>query len=124
MANKILIVDDDRTNIFALAAVLRSRGLRSVPAHSAEEGLMLLKQDKDIAVVLLDMMMPDTDGYEMIGLIRQQEHLKNLPVVAVTAQAMMGDKEKCIEAGADDYVSKPIDVDRLFEMLNNYLKPA
>lgn len=119
---KVLIIDDDATNIFALRAVLRSRGWETLTASNAGSGIAMLEKDDSIGIVLLDMMMPGTDGYETIGLIRKKEELKRLPVIAVTAQAMKGDREKCLDAGADDYVSKPIDIDRLVTLLNNHLK--
>ena len=99
--DKILIIDDDHKNIFALTAMLRSRGYSTVSALSAEEGLDLLDTSSGIRIVLLDMMMPEVDGYEMLRRIRKSETYWNLPVVSVTAQAMPGDKEKCIAAGAD-----------------------
>src|SRR5688572_19501882 len=107
----ILIIDDDARNIFALAAVLRSRGVPVISAMSARQGMDLLQTNKNIKAVLLDMMMPDMDGYETIQQIREDEKLKNLPIVAVTAQAMMGDRERILKAGASQYVSKPIDID-------------
>jgi two-component system cell cycle response regulator DivK len=119
---KVLIIDDDATNIFALRAVLRSKGWETLAASNAGAGIALLEKDESIGIVLLDMMMPGTDGYEAIGIIREKKHLKDLPVIAVTAQAMKGDREKCLEAGANDYVSKPIDVDRLLTLLNSHLK--
>jgi two-component system, cell cycle response regulator DivK len=122
--DKILIIDDDHKNIFALTAMLRSRGYSTVSALSAEEGLDLLDTSSGIRIVLLDMMMPEVDGYEMLRRIRKSETYWNLPVVSVTAQAMPGDKEKCIAAGADEYVAKPIDVDRLITLLDQYLKPS
>ncbi len=115
---KILIIDDDSRNIFALHAVLRTKGFDCVTAASAEEGLKRLAEE-DVAIVLLDMMMPDMDGYETISLIRSGPHAR-VPVVSVTAQAMMGDRERSLEAGADDYISKPIDVDRLLELIHQY----
>lgn len=118
---KVLVVDDDPKNIFALVATLKSKGFQTTSAASAEEGIALLLQDNDIGIVLLDMMMPDMDGYEAIAVIRGHEQLRNLPLVAVTAQAMKGDLEKCLEAGADAYIPKPIDVDRLLTTLNRYL---
>jgi CheY-like chemotaxis protein len=111
----ILIIDDDNRNIFALTAVLKAKGFVVVSALSAKEGIQLLQTNRGIKVVLLDM-----DGYEALRVIRNNEKLKNIPVVAVTAQAMVGDREKCLEAGADDYVSKPIDVDFLLRILNRY----
>lgn len=117
MKAKVLIIDDDPRNIFALAATLKAKGFQCLSSPSAIEGMELMKQDKDIKVVLLDMMMPEMDGYEALGIIRTDEELKDLVVVAVTAQAMVGDREKCLNAGADSYVSKPVDVDRLLEII-------
>ena len=116
----ILIIDDDSRNIFALAAVLRAKGFTVLSASSANTGIELLKKNKGIKVVLLDMMMPGMDGYETLDLIRNDAETSRLPVIAVTAQAMPGDREKCLEAGATEYVSKPIDVDWLMELLNRY----
>ena len=79
-----------------------------------------MQHDKGITVVLLDMMMPDMDGYEVLQIIRNSEDIRHLPVVALTAQAMVGDREKCLEAGADDYISKPVDVDALLRVLQQY----
>jgi two-component system, cell cycle response regulator DivK len=117
---KVLIIDDDNRNIFALGAVLKSKGYSVLSALSAKEGIELLQNNTGIKVVLLDMMMPDMDGYEAVGVIRSIERLQQVPVIAVTAQAMVGDREKCLEAGADEYVSKPVDVDWLMELLNRY----
>jgi two-component system, cell cycle response regulator DivK len=117
---EILIIDDEPRNIFALRAVLQSRGYRVQAAASAPEGLQRLRSDKSIGVVLLDMMMPGMDGTEALAEIRQDESLRRLPVIAVTAKAMSGDREKTLKAGADDYISKPVDVDRLLELLKKY----
>ena len=116
-AQRILIIDDDNRNIFALSAVLRSRGYETVPATSAREGLRILQQTDGLKVVLMDIMRPDMDGYEAIRRIREENGFGSLPVIAVTAQAMPGDREKCLEAGATNYISKPIDVDRLLQLL-------
>lgn len=118
-SKKILIVDDDARNIFALRLVLKAKGYTCITASEAEESLALLRQDNNIAVVLLDMMMPGQDGYETLRIIRNEEGLKDIPVIAVTAQAMPGDREKCLSAGASGYLSKPVDVDRLIDLLNN-----
>lgn len=120
--NKLLIIDDDPANIFALSAVLRSRGWEIWSVTNAPAGMHVLQEQKNFHAVLLDMMMPGTDGYEMLALIRQQEKIRDIPVIAVTAQAMKDDREKCLAAGADDYISKPIDIDRLFSVLNSYAK--
>lgn len=117
----VLIIDDDSRNIFALRAVLKSRGYNCVTAASGEEGITMISQRNEIGIVLLDMMMPDMDGYETIAKIRSGNR-KDIAIISVTAQAMSGDREKCIAAGADDYISKPIDVDHLVEKLNHYLR--
>ena len=116
----VLIIDDDSRNIFALSAVLKAKGYHVVSALSAVEGITRLKNNKSISVVLLDIMMPDMDGYQAIAAIRASEQISRVPIIAVTAQAMVGDREKCLDAGADDYISKPIDVDALLDLLANY----
>lgn len=118
MKKKLLIIDDDSRNIFALVNTLRARSYDCLSCLSAEEAIKLLETEETIDAVLIDMMMPDMDGYEAIPLIKKIPSRNSTLVVAVTAQAMTGDKEKCIEAGADDYVSKPIDVDKLLEVLS------
>ncbi len=121
MKAKVLIIDDDPRNIFALAAILKAKGFQCLSAPSAGEGIALMKQDNGIKVVLLDMMMPEMDGYEALGVIRSDEELAGLAVVAVTAQAMVGDREKCLAAGADSYVSKPVDIDKLIQIITPHL---
>ena len=120
VSQKILIIDDDNRNTFALHAVLKAKGFTCVTTSSAEEGLKMLSNGTDIGIVLLDMMMPEMDGYEVIGVIRKH-YRKNIPVISVTAQAMQGDEEKCLQAGADAYISKPVDVDKLLSLLQQYL---
>jgi CheY-like chemotaxis protein len=119
--NKILIIDDDSRNIFALKAVLKAKGYATLSATEAREGINLLLADSSIKVVLMDMMMPDIDGYEAIALIRNNSAIKDSAIFAVTAQAMVGDKEKCLAAGANEYVSKPVDIDALSYLLDRYL---
>lgn len=119
---KILIIDDDSRNIFALTAVLKAKGYSIVVADDALKGIGMLADDKSIGIVLLDMMMPGMDGYEALYEIRSNEDISGVPVIAVTAQAMVGDREKCLEAGADDYISKPVDVDVLLGHLDKYMK--
>jgi two-component system cell cycle response regulator DivK len=122
MANsKILIIDDDSRNIFALSAVLKAKGYPCLTATGAQEGLDLLEVNTDITVVLMDMMMPGMDGYEAISRMRNNPLLKDIPVIAVTAQAMMGDKERCLDAGAVGYISKPINVEELIKLLDLYI---
>jgi CheY-like chemotaxis protein len=108
----ILIIDDDNRNIFALKAVLKAKGFGCLSATSAREGFSII-EDHDVSVVLMDMMMPDMDGYQAIAAMKKTEKMQNIPVLAVTAQAMVGDKERCLAAGASGYVSKPINVDEL-----------
>lgn len=116
---RVLIVDDNEKNIFALSAVLNAKGYSCIAANGAIEGLRLLDQHEDIGVLLVDMMMPEMDGYEMLAKIRMSAKAA-VPVIAVTAQAMVGDKERCLAAGADDYIAKPIDIKLLIELLKNY----
>lgn len=118
MPGKVLIIDDDPRNIFALKATLISKGYKCVTAQSAQQGIAFLAESDDIGIVLMDMMMPDMDGYEAIPVIKDQH---SIPVIAVTAQAMVGDREKCLAAGASDYISKPIDVDKLLDIINSHL---
>lgn len=119
---EILIIDDDSKNIFALSAVLTAKKYRCVSALSAREGLRLLSANKNIGVVLMDMMMPEMDGYEAIKKMKSDDQLKDLPVIAITAQAMTGDREKCLSAGADGYLSKPVNVDELVQLLNPIMR--
>ncbi len=117
----ILIIDDDDRNIFALKAVLKSKQLECITATSGLQALDILKQNRAINVALVDMMMPGIDGYELMMLIKKITSLSHLKLIAVTAQAMVGDKEKCLSAGADGYISKPVDVDKLMQLLNSDL---
>ncbi len=118
---KILIIDDDNRNTFALKAVLKAKGYDCVSANDAHVGLRHLAENSEIGMVLMDMMMPEMDGYETMRIIRQGS-AKEIPLIAVTAQAMPGDREKCLEAGADGYLSKPIDVDALLALIRLHLR--
>lgn len=117
----VLIIDDDPRNVFALTAVLKAKGYQALSAPGAAEGIELLQQQSGIGMVLMDMMMPEMDGYEAVTEIRRLEEGKTIPIIAVTAQAMVGDRERCLAAGADDYLSKPVDVDALVRLLKTYL---
>lgn len=121
MKPQILVIDDDEKNIFALCAVLKSRGFICLTAQSAKEGISQLINNNKVGIVLMDMMMPEMDGYEAISLIKAQEKLLHIPIIAVTAQAMAGDREKCLAAGAVDYLAKPVDVDLLINKINQQL---
>ncbi|MEH3113119.1 response regulator [Pedobacter terrae] len=118
----ILIIDDDNRNIFALKAVLKAKGFECLSAISAQDGFSVLEKHDHVDVVLMDMMMPDMDGYQAIAAMKKSDKMKNIPVLAVTAQAMVGDKERCLSAGASGYVSKPINVDELLMQIENFTK--
>ncbi|TMH79412.1 MAG: response regulator, partial [Betaproteobacteria bacterium] len=114
---KVLIVDDDIRNIFALTGALEQHGITVLNAENGKDGLETLKNNPDIDVVLMDIMMPELDGYDTIRIIRGLQEFKNLPIIAVTAKAMKGDREKCLEAGASDYISKPVNIEQLLSLL-------
>jgi len=117
----VLLVDDDMRNVFALSNVLEDKGLNIIVARNGLESLEKLKEYGEIALVLMDIMMPKMDGYEAMREIRKDARLKKLPIIALTAKAMMGDRAKCIEAGANDYLAKPVDTDKLISMLRVWL---
>ena len=114
---KVLLVDDDERNIFALSAYLKAKKIKVETAIDGRACLEKLKQ-LTVDVVLLDMMMPVMDGFETLGILRNDEQLKNNKVIALTALAMKGDMERCMEAGADDYCTKPVDIDVLVNKIN------
>jgi hypothetical protein len=118
---KVLIVDDDVRNIFALTSALESHNMDVVHAENGQEGIDTLRATEGIEAVLMDIMMPGMDGYEAIRAIRQIERFKNLPIIALTAKAMKADRDRCIEAGASDYISKPLDIDQLLSLLRVWL---
>ncbi|WP_293744916.1 response regulator [uncultured Pedobacter sp.] len=118
----ILIIDDDNRNIFALKAVLKAKGFECLSAISAQDGFSVLEKHDHVDIVLMDMMMPDMDGYQAIAVMKKSSKMKDIPVLAVTAQAMVGDKERCLSAGASGYVSKPINVDELLKQIENFTK--
>ncbi|WP_309088085.1 response regulator, partial [Phenylobacterium sp.] len=121
---KVLVIDDDIRNIFSLASALEEYGIELSYAESGRAGLEALDAKGDVDVVLVDIMMPDMDGYETIREIRARQALAELPIVAVTAKAMKGDRQKCIQAGASDYVSKPVDIDHLISVLRVSIQRA
>ncbi len=118
---KILVVDDDMRNLFALSKVLKERGMEILKAENGKIALEMLDSHPDIHLVLMDIMMPEMDGYEAMQRIRAQMRFNKLPVIALTAKAMKDDKQKCIDAGANDYITKPIDVDRLLSLMRVWL---
>jgi CheY-like chemotaxis protein len=121
---KIVVIDDDIRNIFSLASALEEYGIELSYAESGRAGLEVLETQPDVDVVLVDIMMPDMDGYETIREIRSRAGMTDLPIVAVTAKAMKGDRQKCIQAGASDYVSKPVDIDHLVSVLRVSIQRA
>jgi hypothetical protein len=120
--HKVLVVDDDVRNIFAITALLEQHGMDVVFAENGHEALAKLAEHEDVAAVLMDIMMPEMDGYEAMRRIREDARHSELPVIALTAKAMRGDREKCLEAGASDYVMKPIDPDQLVSLLRVWLQ--
>ena len=120
-SKKILLVDDDMRNVFALSKVLKERGMKVIKAENGKNALEMLESQTDIDLVLMDIMMPEMDGYEAMRRIRAKGKFKNLPVIALTAKAMNDDKQKCIDAGASDYISKPVNVEQLLSLMRVWL---
>ena len=118
---QVLVIDDDLRNIFALTSVLEHRDLKTIHAENGRAGIELLKSSHDIDIVLMDIMMPEMDGYESMRAIRKIAEFQSLPIVALTAKAMKGDREKCLQAGASDYVTKPVDLDLLFSVMRVWM---
>lgn len=117
----VLLVDDDMRNVFALSKVLKDKGMNILKAENGEKALKVLEEEPDVDLVLMDIMMPVMDGYETMKNIRAQEQFKKLPIIALTAKAMKGDRGKCIAAGASDYLPKPVDIERLLSMMRVWL---
>ena len=117
----VLLADDDMRNIFALSTAFESYDMNIEIANSGQEALDILERNEQIDLVLMDIMMPVMDGYEAIEKIRANKKFANLPIIAVTAKAMKGDREKTIAVGANDYISKPVDVDKLISLMRVWL---
>jgi CheY-like chemotaxis protein len=118
---KVLVVDDDARNIFALTTVLENQEMEVLSATNGRQAIKLIQNTPDLSVVLMDIMMPEMDGYATMREIRRNPDLRSLPILALTAKAMKGDREKCLEAGASDYVAKPVNTDQLLSMLRVWL---
>jgi CheY-like chemotaxis protein len=114
---KVLIVDDDIRNIFSLTSVLESHEVEVLHAERGKDGILILEQTPGVDVALIDIMMPEMDGYETMQQIRRRPELSELPLIAVTAKAMKGDRQKCLDAGASDYIAKPVDIELLLALL-------
>ncbi|MFG2091003.1 MULTISPECIES: HAMP domain-containing protein [unclassified Spirillospora] len=121
---KVLIVDDDVRNVFALTSVLEGYGMEVLYAEDGQAGIDVLHRNPDVAVVLMDVMMPGLDGYATTAAIREMPQFAELPIIVITAKVMKGDREKSLESGASDYVPKPVDVDHLLDVMRNWLQPS
>jgi CheY-like chemotaxis protein len=117
----VLLVDDDARNIFALSSVLERRGMRVLTATTGREAIEIVENAPELAIVLMDIMMPEMDGYQTMGVIREDPAYRRLPIIALTAKAMKGDREKCLEAGASDYLAKPVNTEQLLSALRMWL---
>jgi CheY-like chemotaxis protein len=117
----VLLVDDDARNIFALSSLLERRGMKVLTATTGTEAIDLIEATPDLALVLMDIMMPEMDGYQTMGHIRTRPGFRRLPIIALTAKAMKGDREKCLEAGASDYLAKPVNTEQLLTALRMWL---
>ena len=113
----MLIVDDDIRNIFSLTSVLESYDVEVLHAERGKDGILILEQTPGVDVALIDIMMPEMDGYETMQQIRARPQLAELPLIAVTAKAMKGDRQKCLDAGASDYIAKPVDIELLLALV-------
>jgi CheY-like chemotaxis protein len=118
---QVLIVDDDLRNLFALSSVLEQQQMKVLFAENGKDGIEVLKNNPSIEIVLMDIMMPEMDGYDTMRTIRRIPRFKQLPIITLTAKAMKGDRDKCIAAGASDYITKPVDVARLLSMMRVWL---
>jgi CheY-like chemotaxis protein len=121
LGKAVLVVDDDIRNIFALSSVLERRGMKVLTANTGNEAIQLLESTPELSIVLMDIMMPEMDGYQTMQRIRENPSFRRLPIVALTAKAMKGDREKCFEAGASDYLAKPVNTEQLLSALRMWL---
>jgi CheY-like chemotaxis protein len=121
IGKKVLVVDDDVRNIFALSSVLERHNMQVTISTTGEEAIKLVESTPDLSLVLMDIMMPEMDGYETMRRIRKDPRFRMLPIIALTAKAMKGDREKCLEAGASDYIAKPVNTDQLLSLLRIWL---
>ena len=117
----VLLVDDDARNIFALSSVLERRGMKVLTATTGKEAISILQSRPEVTIALMDIMMPEMDGYQTMQEIRKDDKLRRLPIIALTAKAMKGDREKCVAAGASDYLAKPVNTEQLLAALRMWL---
>ena len=118
---KVLVVDDDARNIFALTSLLENQDMDVISATSGQSAIEMIENNRDLSIVLMDIMMPDMDGYETMREIRLRPEFRTLPIIALTAKAMKGDREKCLDAGASDYIAKPVNTDQLLSLMRVWL---
>src|SRR5207253_2449534 len=118
---KVLVVDDDARNIFALTSVLENHEVEVVSATNGRQAIEMIESTPDLSMVLMDIMMPEMDGYETMREIRKKAEFRTLPILALTAKAMKGDREKCLDAGASDYIAKPVNTDQLLSLMRVWL---
>jgi CheY-like chemotaxis protein len=118
---KVLIVDDDARNIFALTSLLENQEMEVMSTTNGRSAIDIIKSTPDLSLVLMDIMMPEMDGYETMKEIRQNPEFRTLPILALTAKAMKGDREKCLDAGASDYIAKPVNTDQLLSLMRVWL---
>jgi CheY-like chemotaxis protein len=118
---RVLVVDDDARNIFALTSLLENHGMEVLSATNGRQAIEILKGSDNLNVVLMDIMMPEMDGYATMREIRREPRFRTLPILALTAKAMKGDREKCLEAGASDYIAKPVNTEQLLSLLRVWL---
>ena len=118
---KVLVVDDDVRNVFALTSVLEAHGMEVIFAENGRDGIETLQANPDVDLVLMDIMMPEMDGYQTMVAIREIPLFKELPIISLTAKAMKGDREKSIASGASDYITKPVDTDQLLSLMRVWL---
>jgi CheY-like chemotaxis protein len=121
LSRTVLLVDDDARNIFALSSLLERRGMKVLTATTGREAIELVNTTPELALVLMDIMMPEMDGYQTMQHIRENPAHRRLPIIALTAKAMKGDREKCLEAGASDYLAKPVNTEQLMAALRMWL---
>jgi CheY-like chemotaxis protein len=120
---KVLVVDDDVRNIFALNSLLERHGMNVITATNGHDAIKLLDSNPDLSLILMDVMMPEMDGYETMRRIRENPDMRRLPIISLTAKAMKGDREKCLQAGASDYVAKPVNTEQLLSLVRMWLQP-
>ena len=118
---KVLVVDDDARNIFALTSLLESQDMEVMSTTNGRQAIELIQSTPDVSIVLMDIMMPEMDGYQTIREIRAEQEFRSLPILALTAKAMKGDREKCLDAGASDYIAKPVNTDQLLSLMRVWL---